>query len=136
MLCVTDITVVETQRDRIRLAHQRHFTPSARVVGSDPVQYSPVEEEMVHGKMFVNHFGKRVCIGMTRQVQEAIGLPLEVFQKQRDLIASDRATIADLQHETEDLRRAAQQAQRDLDAFRTAGLWSRLKYAVTGVMGE
>jgi hypothetical protein len=42
-----------------------------------------IEKEMVVGKIYKNFFGEEVCIGMTEQVQGAIGLPFEALDNVR-----------------------------------------------------
>ena len=117
MLCITEIKVVEANRDLIEIAHMRGIPFFSELLGSDPVERVAVEREVVHGREFVNSRGERVCIGLSRQVQELIGLPFEVFD--------------DLSNELRDERIANIELHSRVVDYEYAGFWTRLRYAFT-----
>lgn len=40
--------------------------------------------EMILGRKYINAYGQKVCIGMTKKIQESIGLPFEAFKNLED----------------------------------------------------
>jgi len=50
-----------------------------------------IHTEMIKGRRFVNAKGKQICIGMSKEVQELIGLPFEVFENLQKDIENERA---------------------------------------------
>lgn len=44
------------------------------------------DREVVEGEVFHTAGGKRICLGMTRQVREVLGLPLGIFESQQERI--------------------------------------------------
>ena len=55
-------------------------------IGS-PIPDTKISSEVVVGRLFMNADGKRIIIGMTKKVQDAIGLPFEAFESQTNTIA-------------------------------------------------
>lgn len=53
----------------------------------------------VRGERFVNHYGEEVYIGMTKEVRETIGIPLEVSENQRKEIDKQDTIIFKLKNE-------------------------------------
>ena len=124
MICVTEIKTVDVGRDFVMIHKMQNMPALAEVIGSDPPGRCEVEQEMVSGRDFVNARGDRFCIGMSEQVQKAIGLPMEAFANMSKTIEEDAITIRKL-------RTAKAEGQKRIDAFETAGLWQRIKYVFT-----
>ena len=83
--------------------------------------------EQVSGKKFINARGQEFCIGMTKQVQEAIGLPFKVYDN--------------LQKEVNALRKINERIESELNQvtyyanlFRIANFYKRIKYLFTSRM--
>lgn len=95
MLVVTDIKVIEVDQSRWYIDRMRG--PVIRPYRDDD-GYEPVEvtREMIEGKVFKSVDGREICIGMSKQVQDAIGLPLEVFDNLMSIIRDQHTQINQL----------------------------------------
>ena len=85
MLAVTKIEVANVDRRMVEIAHMppvnSQFSPCLET------EMPEIAYEMIHGKQFVNSRGEYICIGMSQQVQDAIGLPLEAFDNMNNRIS-------------------------------------------------
>lgn len=92
-----------------------HFPDQKRIYSFDnyysssspPVNFT-FEKEVVTPRLFVNEEGERYLIGMTKEVQDQIGLPFEAFEN--------------IQKENKQLR----------DAIYDLSFWQRLKFLFLG----
>lgn len=80
VIVITKIEIKNVPEDHVRVVmHQNE-----KLLGINPAEYHrqvDLAEEEIRGEKFVNNNGEIICIGMSKQVQEAIGLPMEVFRK-------------------------------------------------------
>jgi hypothetical protein len=77
MLVVTNIEVKIVPEDIVQVVLQDPLTSY-----KDPLEVQKeisTTIEQIKGKRFINNQGQTVCIGMSKQVQEAIGLPFEAL---------------------------------------------------------
>lgn len=86
MLCVTEVKIINCDRNVVEIAiakGKQHIK-----FGDSDSPIMPVEfvREVIYGKTFINGNYKKVCIGMSKQVQELIGLPFEVFENMQERI--------------------------------------------------
>ena len=105
MICIKEIKVVDVDEDFIMISRMEGLPPFADLYpydGDMSQEMVEVTNEMVHGTRFRNSNGLDVCIGMTQQVQDLIGLPFEAFSNMRDYV------------------------------FKTMGFFGRLKFLFTG----
>lgn len=89
MIVITEIKTREVNRnawERAKFNCDAYFEASSGDV-AETVRFT---NEVVLGKDFKNAHGKTVCIGMTKEVQEAIGLPFEAFEELQKLIEEFR----------------------------------------------
>lgn len=124
MICISEIKVVKADRDFLYLSKIDNVPPFAEVIGSPLHEYAEVKTEMVTGKVFVNNNGERICIGMTKQVQDLIGLPFSAFDNMAKRIDEDNATIRNLNV-------SVSQYKSEIDKYKTARFIDRLKYLFT-----
>ena len=124
MICITEIKTVDVDRDFLMIHKMQGIPALAEVIGSEPPEMCEVEEEMIIGRDFINARGDRFCIGMSAQVQNAIGLPMAAFANMSKTIDKDATTIYML-------RIAKVAGEKRIAAFETAGLWQRIKYVFT-----
>jgi len=127
MICIKSIEVIEVERDDVEVAHFRW--PDGYFETGD-YECSPMTAEltyeMVRGRRFRNRDGKEVCMGMTKQVQDAVGLPFEAFEDMEKEIYSLNKERKRLKQEVGDLTRA-------LMKLHNTGFWGRLKWLFVGV---
>ncbi|MDY6969337.1 MAG: hypothetical protein SVR08_11895 [Spirochaetota bacterium] len=131
MICIAEIKTFHSERDDIYIhkMDNPHFPMMRPVIESDPAEYIEVKEELVYGKEFINANGERVCIGMSKKVQDLIGLPFEAFDNMTRELDKKHITISRLiSHNVA--------CQKRLSVFATAGLFERLKYLFTKKIKE
>jgi len=127
MLCIKNIDLVELDRDEVMIYKYEHhaldlYLPSA-TDEDDPISMA-VATEIIRGRDFVFR-GERYCLGMSEQVQKAIGLPMECFDKmEKDLAIADQRT-RNLEYQTGEL-------SKQLGEYKTMGFWRRFKALFTG----
>lgn len=78
MIVVTKVDIVEVDEDPTTFYHYDPPKIQATTIGEYPEEVL-VEQELIHGKRFVNRQKQKVVIGLSKQVQEALGIPLEVI---------------------------------------------------------
>jgi len=125
MICIKSIEVLEVEREHVEMAHLTPPYQEVLPIGEESIEIK-VLYEMVRGRRFINHDGKEVCIGMTKQVQDAIGLPFAVFENMEKKIG--------------DLQLARDTTKFKLDRLccrlNNTGFWGRLKWLFRGVEWE
>ncbi len=76
MLLIESVKVREVQGDRVEVFTQRPsigaFDPTAKI---EPT----IKIELVRGSRFYDRQGNESCIGMTKEVQEHLKLPFDVY---------------------------------------------------------
>lgn len=130
MILVKDIVVEHVNTDSVEIySHEDDVT----IMPSMSIERQPSwTKEYVHGKRFLTTDGKEVCIGMTKKVHDAIGIPLEAFsllQKQ----------VSDLEHDNRELEEKLLETASELDqikgsrfTIRKIGLLDRIKIMLGG----
>ena len=121
MICIKEIKVVDVDEDFVMISRMEGLPPFADLYPYDddtPLETVEVTQEMVHGRWFNNGWGKEVCIGMTQQVQDLIGLPFEAFSNMEATILGMKLKITAL--------------LKELDEFKTMGFFGRLKFLFSG----
>lgn len=112
MIVVKNIEIDTVKEDTI-LAYHFHPEELSSVPPDREIRHD-VTEEMIHGKRFINHRGEEFCIGMSEDVQKAIGLPFEAYE---DLTSS---------------LKSCQSRYRNLQQSIPKTFWERLKFLFTG----
>ena len=94
MILVKSVEVQICDTDRLRLV----IPPDIPVWAADsaPLNRVTFETETVIGQTFTT-CGKRVCLGMAKEVRDVLGLPLKCFENQRREIDSLRGRLSDFQ---------------------------------------
>ena len=91
-----------------------HFEPDGPLfdLSSSPPPERVVTQETIVGERFVDCHGRKVTIGMTKEVSDVLGLPMEAYKNQHEWILEQRATIKRLRYE--------------LNSFERMSFWQRL----------
>lgn len=135
MICVKDIDVIETEKDELELFAYNH-TPYTVFDDPGPAAISvKYARELIHGHRYINSFGKEVRIGLSKKVQNAIGLPLEAFQnltKRCDNLQHEAKKYCEkfdqLTRENGQLTRENGQLALTISNFLGMSLWERIKF--------
>lgn len=111
MILIKDIKYYETERDIVELVHR----DAPVFVGSEEggtVVNAEVLSEFVCGQKFVTN-GVEVVIGMSKEVRELLGMPLEAYANMQSAVST-----AEL---------ACWAAQQELEEYIDVNLWTRIK---------
>ena len=90
MIVIESIKTMEVDRDEWEIYH---YGPTMNRVPCNSECMESVTSEMIRGRTFVNAHGRRVCIGMSKQVQDAIGLPARAFENMSEHIENSNILI-------------------------------------------
>jgi len=123
MIAVTNVEVMEVNGKKVEIDHLPSFDiiPNPRL-GTQECVY---QTEMIIGKQFINHEGKTVYIGMSKKVQETIGLSFEAFEKLR----SERDKLKD---ENGNIRAEIGYLKKKVKKYETMNFWQKLQFLFTG----
>lgn len=80
--------------------------------------------EEIQGEFFRNNEGKGICIGWSKDVQDALGLPFKCFERQQNTI---HTLYDNVKYEEKRVKNLTNQ----LNKFKYAGFLKRLKFLFT-----
>ena len=139
MIVVTKIETIECE-DRDFFMYRDMSSHEAAQYGGEIAAKIAYELEPIRGMKFAKLNGDVVVVGMSKQAQEAIGLPLEAFDTlQRELndtikakweMEKELATARTLYHGKNEQLVGYQD---ELVILKEATLWQRIKWVFTGV---
>jgi hypothetical protein len=132
MICITDVHFITVpNRDRVYELFEKSPFPTITFFNSENefVKTESLKVEYIDGIDFINNNGEKICLGMKKSVQEILGLPFEVFKKQREEIEINLITISQL-------RNRNVLYQKELKSYKEANFLKRLKYLFTGKLHE
>lgn len=108
MLLIKDIVIIDCREDMIELIKAEpmpsfpYGLDSAEIrkikYNLDFAKSNKIKIEAVIGKIFRNIYNQEICIGMSKKVQNAIGLPFEIFTYQENLIYNQNKEINHLKN--------------------------------------
>jgi len=128
MLVVESIKTCTVDRDRWTI---RNFKEMSAAI---PIYELPTEVkvicEMIEGKKFINANGNLVCIGLSKQVQDAIGLPMEVFETQQEELSSLSQRLSNSHSRVQVLQEDSDILYDQLQRYKKLTFWKRLKFLV------
>jgi len=87
MICIKSIEVFAVDGDVAKIAN---FAPIDMFSPHDSglMEEAGITVEMVRGRVFSRGGRHRICIGMSKQVLDALELPLDVYEKQQEMISA------------------------------------------------
>ena len=115
MIVVTDIKITEVERDYLEL--YKYQPPNYWVSNPEHLETidQSVEIERVYGQRFyTGRGGKNVVIGLCKDAQEVLGLPMDCFE----ILTSENSNLRD--------KNSILSAQVYL--YRNMPLWKRIKF--------
>ena len=124
MILITDIKIKKYDGDQAQIIKQKYEELYLPMV-TEEVNDRMAELEHIKGRRFINSNGEEVVIGMDKESQKLIGLPLDAFdsilereQITRDILRQNRITM--------------QLMVDRIDAFNKLGFFSRAKILLFG----
>lgn len=133
MICVAEIKLIETSKEEFIFSRMKNSHSGLGLLAwdiSDPEKLTdPIEvtEEMVKGETFCTANGDTICIGMTKEVQTAIGLPFNEFDSLRERLYQNHLRIMDAERERYNV-------ERRINRFKNLGYWKRLLAAARNTL--
>lgn len=138
MIVVLSVEYVETNG----FVMQKAVYPQTPVYNTDgptesPSRWTDIEE--IEGKEFVNAKGEHISLGMSKDVQNLIGLPFRVFHQQEEAIKQYRMMNENLKktlhNEIDSLHQSNINLSMDndilrnkLNFYRNMSFWQRLRF--------
>ena len=113
MIAVLEVRTSLVDSERMKMAVRR---PAPSSLEMESI-FSPAAfmTEEIRGRRFTNNRGETVCIGMSKQAEEAIGLPFEVFEK---LTVSNKNLREDLIDARADISASENRHARTIELWR------------------
>jgi hypothetical protein len=109
---------------------------SYRVAHLSEQDYGKISYETVIPQRFVDAYGREVLLGMTKEVEEILGLPMEVYQKQRNQIVRLEGDLKSLRREGSALvKQVSDLTNRQYETngkLRAMSLWQRVRVLFGG----
>jgi hypothetical protein len=135
MLIVKNIEVENVDEDACIIIPQQDSFFSAQFVGAMD-SYSPeamhVTREQIIGEKFINENGDIVCIGMTKQAQEAIGLPMKSFKNMNKMLADYKIKIYNMGQDHSATSKFLHETLSELRGFKNMTFLQRLIFLFKG----
>lgn len=137
MILVKSVETEQVHGKQIQLALMPEFNSLWQNDEPSETHYST---EVVEAQVFINSRGEELIVGISKEVQRALGIPMETIQDMHN-------TIDQLQHKinrmnrdfiamTREHGRVCKQldiANKRKQLVESAGLWKRIKFLFTGV---
>lgn len=89
-------------------------------------------EEIIHGKIFVNAHGDKVCIGMAKDVQAALGLPFEALSNMEVNLDKSNLSLSMARKDAARLEAKFVAKTEEIKTFHEASFLHRLRWAFLG----
>lgn len=111
-----------------------------------PMTMPHAETELVHGREYAHPNGRKSVIGMTKKVQDKLGMPFDEMTKLVNQVGTLEARLhyeqtrlervqdisIDLRHRIRDLRSHRLELKAKISTYENAGFLRRLKFLFTG----
>lgn len=84
MIFINGISVIKTDKNTVV---QTYLDPNAKYfnmvdIGDMSKVHADLRTEVIEAKTYVNARGEKIRLGMTKEIQDYLGLPLEVMENQ------------------------------------------------------
>ena len=122
MILVKKIEVEEVDENKIELSVYDPPCFGPKVLIEENIK---VHREIIHGKRFIKPDGKEICLGLSKQVHDTIGIYFEAFESE------ERQNLR-LHLEVTKSITAINKLTSKLNEFRSMGFWKRLKFLFDG----
>lgn len=132
MILIKDIEVVNCP-DNIAEIYYNSCSNVRLIYESNKSKYVEIGTEIINGTIFKNVNGDTVVIGAAKDVQDALGLPFEVFEKYNDTINSLRSTISTNKVTISQLRGRSAMYQKRLKNFNSSSFFKRCMMVFFGI---
>jgi hypothetical protein len=125
MILIKDIEVVVVPNNYVYTMYEKMGNPSISYGERDYLEKElKITKELIRGERFVNTRGETVYIGMTKQVQDTIGLS---FQTLNNLTKFNRELQRDLNNTIADKKKVEEKIKK----INSYGFLTKLKYLFT-----
>ena len=122
MILIKNIEVEVVSNDYVYEMYEKMGKPSISYGERDYLEKElKMTKELIRGQRFINNRGETVCIGMTKQVQDTIGLSFQAFENLRRYNEELR----------EHLRNMRNNEKTAVNKIEHSGFLTRLKYLFT-----
>ena len=126
MLLVESVKVRLVRGDQTSIVTQR---PIVGVFDPSAVMEETVKTEVVYGRRFVDASGEEFCIGLTKEVEDTLKLPFDVYEnmERRLYFAHNDLVRSNNRHQVKQKR-----LENRLKAIKDMSFWERLNRVFVG----
>jgi hypothetical protein len=121
MILIKSVELYITKENSVTLARVRQVPPTSSKGDYVKLIDCEIREELINGECFKNVHGQKVVLGWSKEVGEAIGLPMTIFKDQTNHINYLERNLSELRDINEVLY------ERVTD-FTDMSFWQRLKF--------
>jgi len=122
MILIKNIEVEVVSNDYVYEMYEKMGNPYVSYNERDHLEKElKMTKELIRGERFINNRGETVCIGMTKQVQDTIGLSFQAFERLHRYNKELR----------EHLQNVRKQEKTAVNKIEHSGFLTRLKYLFT-----
>lgn len=137
MILVKSVEIEYVEGKQIQLALMPTFNSPWQ---NDEPSETHHSTEVVEAEVFINSRREQVIVGISKEAQRALGIPMETIQDMHNTIEQLNHKITRYQHDFIRITREHQFVVSDLELAKnrkqlveSAGLWKRIKFLFTGV---
>ena len=135
MICVTEIKALEVPDDWHRLDNdpdrELWLCPVKDGAAPEPKSIKAVSE-IVRGTRIITPDKREICIGMSKQAHELLGLPFEVIDNQKETIETYGQEIVSLKANHKLGLAVMKNIRAKLDKYIKMSFWERLGFLFKG----
>lgn len=120
MICVESVKIIKLDRSRVEILDEY----DRKISIYDPTKPKPEIRrimETIYSRCFMNVDGQEVYIGMSKQVQEALGLPFDAFDSMSKRLRDNSDIINHLDGELASQKQTIKQHE-------TMSFWNKIKF--------
>ena len=127
MIVITNIEYLETNRNPIELIREHGHSGFIPCKGNQVIE-TKVMLELVRGRHFHRPDGTEICIGMSRQAQDILGLQYDIWDNMRQELDAADSEIASLRKKLSEYIGV----RKDIEDARSASFITRVKWLLFG----
>ena len=133
MIVVTDITLQDVKDDPCKFEHHTSLSHLGYIdpLASIPDEYLESTEETIKGHKYKLRDGRVLKIGWSKQVQEAIGIPIEAFDNLEKNVCSLSSSLTESVERNQKLIKENNTLKNKLQSLRSMTFWQKLKFLFT-----
>lgn len=138
MIAIIEVRMVDIDEDSMEFIS--HQSPTGRYTAKDLETSATTEievsREIIEGVDYYLPGGKILTIGLSKDVREKLGIPIEAFNNMLKKVVSYENQVRGLNNRVMKYDKKLSDAREKLTVYRYLSFWQRLKFLFTGKIKE